>query len=341
MAAAILVAGCERAPATSAVERARADVARGSYLVNGVGRCFWCHSPQNGDDPSSPEPATLGAGDVLDEQVPVVAPNLTPDPEAGIGSWTDAELVRAIRQGTARDGRRLRSDHPAAYYSVMSDADVRAVIAYLRSLRPIRNRLRRSAPQATFGESVQRVVTPAVSSDLPDPVARGAYLVHLGECVGCHTTTTPEGKPARHLLFGGGRRFVETRKGYGYELTPDPAVPSAPDPELAPGERIVTSANLTPDASGIPYYTPDLFIRTIRTGKVAGVRQLSSAMPWIYFRTLTDDDLRAIYAYLRTVAPVRHHVSNTDPPAPCALCGRRHGLGETNVGTTDAVAGGR
>ncbi|HYK03615.1 MAG TPA: cytochrome c [Thermoanaerobaculia bacterium] len=137
---------CERAPATNVVERGRADVARGSYLVNGVGRCFWCHSPQNGDDPSSPEPATLGAGDILDEQIPVVAPNLTPDREAGIASWTDAELARAIRQGIARDGRRLRSDHPAAYYSVMSDADVRAVIAYLRSLRPIRKQLRRSAP---------------------------------------------------------------------------------------------------------------------------------------------------------------------------------------------------
>ena len=128
-------------------------------------------------------------------------------------------------------------------------------------------------------------------------------------------------------MFGGGRRFVETRKGYGYELSPDE---SPTDPAIGAGERIVTSANLTRDPSGISYYTPEFFIRTIRTGKVSGVRRLSSAMPWVYFRHLTDDDLKAVFAYLQTVAPVRHSVSNTDPPTACARCGRRHGLGENN-----------
>ena len=133
----------------------------------------------------------------------------------------------------------------------------------------------------------------------------------------------------RVSTFGGGRRFVETRKGYGYELAPDPTEPPS-DPQLEPGERIVTSANLTRDPSGISYYTPELFIRTIRTGKVGGVRRLSSAMPWIYIRNLTDDDLRAVFAYLESVAPVRHSVSNTEPPTLCRGCGRRHGLGNAN-----------
>jgi mono/diheme cytochrome c family protein len=271
----------------------------------------------------------LGAGDVLDEQTPIVAPNLTPDAATGIGSWTDDEIVRAVRQGVGRDGRRLRADHPAAYYSVMSDADAAALVAYLRSLRPIRNALRRSAPQRVYGETVQPPVTPTQNIDTVE--ARGAYLVQLGECIGCHTTTTAAGKPFRAMAFGGGRRFVETRKGFGYELSPDPAfTANAADPTLAPGERIVASANVTVDPSGIPYYTPELFIKTIRSGKVAGVRQLSSAMPWIYFRHLTDDDLRAIFTYLRTRPPVRHHVSNSDPATFCAVCGRRHGLGAEN-----------
>ncbi len=132
------------------------------------------------------------------------------------------------------------------------------------------------------------------------------------------------------MLLGGGRRFVETRKGYGYELSPDPAQKNAADPQLAPGERIVVSANITPDPSGIPYYTPELFIQTIRTGKVGGVRRLSSAMPWVYFRHLTDDDLRAIFAYLRSAAPVHHNVSNSEPATACSRCGRRHGLGDVN-----------
>ncbi|HEX6639655.1 MAG TPA: hypothetical protein VF215_01010 [Thermoanaerobaculia bacterium] len=176
---------------------------------------------------------------------------------------------------------------------------------------------------------MQRVVPPA--SRRPDTLeARGAYLVQIAECVGCHTTTARDGKPLRSMLFGGGRRFVETRLGYGYEVSPDPSFASTADPPLGRGERIVTSPNLTADASGISYYTPELFIQTIRSGKVGRVRQLSSAMPWIYFRNVTDDDLRAIFAYLRSLPPVRHHVSNTDPPAFCRICGRRHGLGEAN-----------
>lgn len=138
------------------------------------------------------------------------------------------------------------------------------------------------------------------------------------------------GAPNRKLLFAGGRRFVETRKGYGYEIAPDPSSKDATEPQIAPGERIVVSANITPDPAGISYYTPELFIQTIRTGKVGGVRRLSSAMPWIYFRNLTDSDLRAIFAYLRTVAPVRHNINNSDPVSVCSLCGRRHGLGDAN-----------
>jgi mono/diheme cytochrome c family protein len=329
--AALMMSACGRPAEPKAEPDAKARIARGAYLANGVARCFWCHSPQDKGDPSTPRPELLGSGDVLDEQVPIVAANLTPDRETGLGAWTDAEIVRAVRKGIGRDGRRLRGDHPATYYSVMSDGDAAALVAYLRSLRPIRHVLRQSAPQRTYGETVQPAVTPAASTPSEPAEGRGAYLVQLGECIGCHTTTTAAGKPHRAMAFGGGRRFVETRKGYGYEVSADGAFPPSADPALAPGERIVTSANLTSDPSGISYYTPELFIRTIRSGKGAGVRPLSSAMPWVYFRHLTDEDLRAIFVYLRSRTPVRHHLSNTDPPTVCPVCGRRHGLGADNV----------
>jgi len=93
----------------------------------------------------------------------------------------------------------------------------------------------------------------------------------------------------------------------------------------------VASANITQDPSGIPYYTEAIFIQTIRTGKVAGVRPLSAAMPWVFFRTMTDADLRDVFAYLRSVAAVQHRVNNADPPTWCPRCGRRHGLGEFNM----------
>lgn len=130
--------------------------------------------------------------------------------------------------------------------------------------------------------------------------------------------------------FGGGRRF-RIEKGAGIELDPDPAFTLGAQRGVAGEAALVASANLTPDPSGIAFYTREVFIQTIRTGHVAGVRRLSAAMPWVFFRRMTDDDLGAIFSYLRTLPPVRHRVSNFDPPTYCPRCGRRHGLGELNA----------
>src|SRR5258705_6815854 len=189
--AAAFATACDRRPDPATTEAS--SISRGAYLANGIARCFWCHSPQNDADPSSPKPEMLGAGDILDTGTPVVAPNLTPDAETGIGLWADNEIARAIRDGIGRDGRRLRADHPAPYYSVMSHDDLAALIAYLRSLRPIQNKLPRSALQTTYGETVQPSVEPAVPAREATLESRGVYLVQLGECVGCHTTETPAG----------------------------------------------------------------------------------------------------------------------------------------------------
>jgi hypothetical protein len=91
----------------------------------------------------------------------------------------------------------------------------------------------------------------------------------------------------------------------------------------------VASANITPDPSGISYYKEALFVQTIRTGYVKA-RELNQIMPWWHYRNLTDDDLKAMFAYLRTLKPVKHRVDNTEPPTLCKLCGSRHGLGDRN-----------
>jgi hypothetical protein len=98
---------------------------------------------------------------------------------------------------------------------------------------------------------------------------------------------------------------------------------------LIQGRQPITPANLTPSESGIPYYDQDLFIEAIRTGHVRA-RQLSDVMPWRFYRNMTDEDLKAVFAYLKTLKPVDHYIDNSLPPTPCARCGRAHGGGERN-----------
>ncbi len=91
----------------------------------------------------------------------------------------------------------------------------------------------------------------------------------------------------------------------------------------------VASANITPDATGISYYDEALFIQAMRTGYVKA-RKLNSIMPFGEFGGLTDDDLKAMFAYVRTLKPVKHRVDNSLPPTYCKLCRLKHGAGDQN-----------
>jgi len=226
--------------------------------------------------------------------------------ETGAGAWTDEQLARAIREGVGHNGRRLAPMMPYNHFREMSDDDLASVIVYLRSLEPVRNVL----PQTNIPEALKASVPahepltdPVPPPDMSTPVARGKYLVTLASCSECHTPTY-QLQPLTHLAFAGGTSL----KGPWGD---------------------VNSVNITPDPSGISYYDEALFIQTLRTGHV-GARKLSSIMPWGYFRNLTDDDLKAIFAYLRTLPPVRHRVDNTEVPTACPVCGKRHGHGELN-----------
>jgi hypothetical protein len=86
---------------------------------------------------------------------------------------------------------------------------------------------------------------------------------------------------------------------------------------------------LTPAPSGIPYYDEAMFIKAMRTGYV-GARELNSIMPWMVLANLTDQDLAAMFAYLKTLKPVDHIVDNSLPPTLCPLDGAMHGGGNQN-----------
>ena len=288
-----------------------ARLERGRYLVEGVMACFACHSDVDWQAPGAPpREGRKGAGAVFPEEgIPfkVVAPNITPDPETGIGRWTDEQLGRAIRDGIGHDGRVLFPVMPSHSYRVLSDDDLAAVISYLRSLPPVKN-----SPGATeLPEPVRaslKALPPAGSVPPPDlstPVKRGAYYAQLGDCSSCHTPSAPDMSPLPGLEYAGG--FV--MKGPWGE---------------------VASANITPDASGISYYDEAMFLNVMRTGKVQA-RKLNDIMLWGYFRHMTDEDIKSVFAWLQTLKPVSHRVDNTEAPAPCKRCGASHGLGASNL----------
>ena len=91
----------------------------------------------------------------------------------------------------------------------------------------------------------------------------------------------------------------------------------------------VSALNITPDPSGISYFNENMFIEVMRNGGFKN-RPLSNIMPWTFFRNLSDEDLKAMFAYLKTLKPVCHHVDNTETATFCKVCKTKHGLGEMN-----------
>ena len=163
---------------------------------------------------------------------------------------------------------------------------------------------------------------PAPAADAAmSPVEHGQYLVNLGGCNDCHS-------PKVYTAMGPVPDTTRLLSGQPAGA-PIPAVPAG---VLSPdGWAVLTNshfsawagpwgvsfaANLTPDSTGLLGWTPDLFIAALRTGKHAGVgRPILPPMPWPNFAKLTDDDLRAIYAYLQSLPPVSNRVPAPIPPA--------------------------
>ena len=297
-------------PRARATTRTSERLARGRYLVVGLAGCETCHTPKDWKTHGAPNlPGMELAGQVIPvANLPgvVVASNLTPDPETGAAPWSDDEIARAVREGIGHDGRTIFPMMPYEAYRSISDEDLAALVVYMRSVAPVRNPLpptRVDFPINYLVRTVPQPVTNTVNGPGPQssPVERGKYMAVMG--CGCHIPVDQKG-PIRGLEYGGG------------EILTGPW-----------GEA--TSANITPDASGIGYYDEALFLQVMRTGYVKA-RKLSSIMPFGEFANLTDDDLKAIFAYLRTLPPVKHRVDNSLPPTYCKLCRKKHGGGDQN-----------
>jgi mono/diheme cytochrome c family protein len=286
------VVGAKSRPLTDRrFEPTPARLTRGEYLVKSVTACFDCHSaaPAQWKPGEAPEFMAPGSGRVVINQGNFVlaAPNITPDIETGAGSWTDDQLARAIREGIGHDGRTLFPMMPYQDYRYLSDDDLASIVVYIRSLPPIHNQLPKGHipfPLSRLINTAPEPITHRSSVDTSDPVARGRYLTKIGNCEYCHTPSDKMDRPLPGMAFAGGKYI---------DKFPTP------------------SANITPDASGISYYDEAMFIHTLRTGRV-GARVLNPPMPWWVFCNMSDDDLKALFAYLRTIKPVRHHVDQSE-----------------------------
>lgn len=268
-------------------ERTPERLARGKYLVQGVTGCFDCHSEAPAEFKPGEAPAftALGSGRVVINEGGFVlaAPNITPDVETGAGTWTDDQLARAIREGIGHDGRTLFPMMPYQNFKNLSDEDLASIIVYLRSLPPIHKQLPKPRIPFPLSRLINAAPEPLTHVPAVDPsnrIAQGRYLTKIGNCEYCHTPTDKMDRPLLGMTFAGGK-YID----------------NFPTP----------SANITPDPSGISYYDQTMFVHTLRTGHV-GARALNPPMPWWVFRNMSDDDLKAIFNYLQTVKPVRHHV---------------------------------
>lgn len=291
-------------PRSGNVPASPARIERGKYLFEVVSACADCHSAV--DERRFAFPVAPG-GFAKGKQFPssgagvLVAPNLTPDSETGSGRWSDGQLLRAIREGVGHDGRPLFPSMPYSEYANMSDEDVESIVAYIRTIPPISNRL--PASQITFPMSLIMRMVPAPVSSVPsvnkaDPVAYGAYLTKIAGCQFCHTPFV-KGQSVKEKSFAGGHEF-----------------------EIAPGARAV-SINLTPEQkTGIGTMTEAQFLDKFyqykeyaEKGAPVIAPELNTVMPWLGYARMEPDDLKAIYAYLRTVPPVENAVvSHPDAP---------------------------
>jgi len=281
---------------------------RGRYLAEHVAVCADCHSERDWSRFAGPIiQGTRGAGGSrfgheIGFPGEVVSRNITSHPVEGVGAWSDGELVRAIREGVDRQGRPLAPIMPYGHFRSMGDEDVRAVVTWVRSLPPVARRQAEAQldfPLSLLVRTMPAPAGPGGNGRVPTPTPRvdaeyGRYLVTLASCDDCHTPSE-RGEPIAGREFAGGQEF--RLPGY-----------------------VLRSANITPDPTGIGAMSEDAFVARFQSYRVPpeeaevprperpSFLRGNTIMPWRMYAGMSENDLRAIYRYLRTLRPVSNVV---------------------------------
>ena len=274
----LILAALALTAAMSGAANAQSDaVKRGDYLVNTIMTCGNCHTPKG--PPAAIAGKDFSGGLTWDEPpFKVTAPNITSDKETGLGSWTDAEIVTVLRTGKNRSGVQIAEVMPTAFYGIVTDSDMKAIVAYLRTLTPVKNTVpapiyKMQIPHHAFPGSDK----PYTEAMMSDPVKKGFYLVTIGHCMECHTPMGPRGREFADMLGAGGFEFAGP---WGKSVS-----------------RNITSSK----TKGIGAWTDAEIKTAVTTGKSKDGSPLKPPMGYPHYAKMTDADLTAVVAYLRTV----------------------------------------
>jgi len=269
-----------------------ASVARGEYIFMNTWQCWGCHS---GSDGSQSVPPAGGRAFDLSTTGPgfgmYYAKNITPDSATGIGAWTDGEIVQAIREGVRRDRHLLFPLMPVDWLHRMSDEDALAIVAYLRSLPPVRNDVPPATPsfvaRALFAFGVLSALPP-VNTRIAAPAQAstreyGEYVATaLSGCADCHTPRDlKNGKFFLDSLFAGGTI------AFG-------------EPE---GEPIVSFASNLREilGPGPGRWSEDQFVTAVTGGMRPDSSVISPHMPYARYKFVSPDDLHALFVYFTSL----------------------------------------
>ena len=253
---------------------------RGTYLMDSIVACGNCHIARGEKGRPLPEKG-LSGGLPFDEPFgKSFASNITPDPETGIGKWTDAQLKRAIREGIRPDGSVIGPPMPIEFYRRMADEDLDAIVAYLRAQPPVKN----AVPKAQYTIALPKNYGPPLKGKIAAPprsnqVKYGEYLAGpLGHCMECHTPFV-KGHPDMKRLGAGGNPF----KGpWG----------------------VAVSRNITPHETGLKDWSDPEIERAIRQGVRKDGTPLKPPMAYDWYKNISDADMKALIAYLRALKPI-------------------------------------
>lgn len=255
-------------------------LARGTYLMNSIVACGNCHVQRDATGKPLPERG-LSGGMVFDEApFKAYASNITPDPETGIGKWTDAQLAKAIREGVRPDGTVIGPPMPMMFYRGLADDDLKAIIAYLRAQPPVKNAVPKSEYRIPLPPNYGPPIQKSVAAPSPkDALQYGAYLAGpLGHCMDCHTPWV-KGIPDMARVGAGGNPF---QGPWG----------------------VAVARNLTPHESGLKGWSDAEIARAIREGVRRDGTPLKPPMAYPWYRNINDADMKALVAYLRSLKPL-------------------------------------
>ena len=279
-------------------------IERGRYLANAVNVCMDCHSTRDWSKFSGPVvPGTAGKGGELFDHTmgfPGIyySRNITP---SGIGRYTDGELYRVITTGVTKEGKAMFPVMPYPYYGKMDDEDVYSLIAYLRTLAPIENQVTESVsdfPMSIILNTIPSKGTPIKRPEVADSIAYGAYMTNASGCIECHSPVA-KGQIISELAFSGGREFS------------------------MPGGGVIRSANISQDVeTGIGKWSKEQFIMRFKAytdstyvPPTVASGEFNTIMPWMMYGNMTEEDLGAIYTYLRTIPAQKNQVTKFTPTA--------------------------